>query len=109
MRQTFFTKQREDVRHESAHQHLPESDTDTGIYALATGNFHIKKLSPIKCSCQKICVPATPNRSNMHTLYTAMKNFVYLIFVHNRAYEYFLTTKISRTTVYSSCYSIDCS
>ena len=36
----------------------------------------------------------------MHTLYTAMKNFVHLIFVHKRAYENFLMTKISRTTVY---------
>ena len=35
----------------------------------------------------------------MHTLYTATKNFVQLIFVHNCAYEKFLTTKISRTTV----------
>ena len=57
------------------------------------------KFSPIKFSYQKIFVPATPYRSNMHTLYIAMKNFVYLIFVHNRAYEKFLTTKISRTTV----------
>ena len=35
----------------------------------------------------------------MHTLYTAMNNFVHLIFIHNRAYENILTTKISRTTV----------
>ena len=47
----------------------------------------------------RIFVPATPYRSNMHTFYTAMKNFVHLIFVLNCAYENFLTTKISRTTV----------
>ena len=35
----------------------------------------------------------------MHTLYTAMKNFVHLIFILNRAYEKILTTKISQTTV----------
>ena len=38
-----------------------------------------KKLSHIKkFSCQKMFVPATPYRSNMQTLYTAMKNFVHL-------------------------------
>ena len=61
-----------------------------------SGNFRVKRLSPIKFLCQKIFVPATPYHSNMHTFYTAMKNFV-----HNRAYENFLTTKISRTTVYT--------
>ena len=60
-----------------------------------SGNFRVKKFSPIKFSYQKIFVPATPYRSNMHTLYTAMKNFV-----HKRAYENILMTKISRTTVY---------
>ena len=46
---------------------------------------------------------ATPYRSNMHTLYTAIKNFV-----HNRAYEIFLTTKISRTTVHWEQYKFSC-
>ena len=49
-----------------------------------SGNFRVKKFS-----YQNIFVPATPYRSNMHTLYTAMKNFVHLIFVHNCAYENF--------------------
>ena len=44
-----------------------------------------------------IFVPATLYHSNIHTLSTAMKNFI-----HNCAYETFLTTKISRTTVYSA-------
>ena len=67
-----------------------------------SGNFRVKKFSSIKFPYQNIFVPATPYRSNMLTLYTAMKNFVHLIFVHNCAYEIFLTTKISRTTVYAS-------
>ena len=56
----------------------------------------MSKLSPNKFSYQKIFVTATPCRCNMHTLYTCtvMKNSVHLIFVHNRAYETFLTTKI---------------
>ena len=66
-----------------------------------SGNFRVKRFSPIKFLCQKIFILATPYHSNMHTFYTAMKNFVHLIFVHNRAYEKFLTTKISRTTVYT--------
>ena len=37
-----------------------------------------------------------------------MKNFVHLIFVHNRAYENFLTTKISRTTVHWEQYKFSC-
>ena len=63
-----------------------------------SGNFRVKKFSSIKFSFKNIFVPATPYRSNIHT---AMKNFVHLIFVHNCAYENFLTTKISRTTVYN--------
>ena len=56
-------------------------------------NFHVKKFSYRR---------PTSYCSNMHTLYTAMKKIVHLIFVHNRAYEKFLTTKISQLR-YNTC------
>ena len=39
-----------------------------------SGNFRVKTFSSIKFSYQNIFVRVTPYCSNMHTLYTAMKN-----------------------------------